>query len=433
MTETNRTSHKGFFAGFLLHIHPKMVPAETIRFSLSLGLGGMTAVLVVVLFATGLLQLLMYVPSTTYAYTSVLEMYHRVPFGGWVRNIHYWAGNLLVLVTSLHLLRVFLTGALDRGRQLNWVVGLFLLCLVLFANFTGYLLPWDQLAYWAVTIFTGMFAYIPFFGTDLMLLLRGGPEVGPATLALFYALHVSLVPLGLGILCIWHFWLVRKAGGLVRVPTLPPEKLTRVPTVPALIRREATVGLLVLAALLLFAALNDAPLADPANPGLSPNPAKGAWYLVGLQELLLHMNPIIAICVIPALFFLALAAIPFVGNTVLPGGVWFGGSGRCLRTGIIVFASGLVCTVAIVLVDDTWLRTAQSAPSAVDLWMRGLVPLTGYLVLLLAVAMFLSKKWRMTRSEIVMATLLFHLALLVSLTVIGIWFRGEGMRLIWPL
>lgn len=165
---------KRSFTDFLVHIHPRTVPEETLRFSLSLGLGGMAATLLGVLFFTGLLQLMMYSPGVDSAYRSVQQMYTHIPLGGWVRNIHFWAGNLLVIVACLHLLRVLLTGAIGAGRQLTWVIGLFLLLLVLLANFSGYLLPWDQLAYWAVTIFTGMLSYFPFVGSWLMQLLRGG-------------------------------------------------------------------------------------------------------------------------------------------------------------------------------------------------------------------------------------------------------------------
>ena len=129
------------------------------------------------LFLTGILLLLVYEPSTERAYASILILTGEVPFGQWVRNIHHWSANLLAIVAVLHLLRVVLTGAFGSGRRLNWVIGLLLLFLLLSSNFTGYLLPWDQQAYWAVTICTGMLGYIPSVGIWLQELLRGGAEV----------------------------------------------------------------------------------------------------------------------------------------------------------------------------------------------------------------------------------------------------------------
>ncbi|NOR49859.1 MAG: cytochrome bc complex cytochrome b subunit, partial [Desulfuromonadales bacterium] len=137
------------FSDFLLHLHPRTVPQETLRLTLSWGLGGMAAMLVGLLFLTGILLLLTYQPSTDSAYTSILTLTREVRFGLWIRNIHHWSANLLVVIAMLHLLRIVLTGAFGPGRRLNWIIGLFLLFLLLSANFTGYLLPWDQLAYWA--------------------------------------------------------------------------------------------------------------------------------------------------------------------------------------------------------------------------------------------------------------------------------------------
>ena len=208
MTKSRRS-----FSDFLLHLHPRTVPEETLRFNLSWGLGGMAAVLVGLLFVTGILLLLTYQPSIDSAYTSILTLTREVRFGLWVRNIHHWSANLLVVVAVLHLLRVVLTGAFGPGRRLNWIIGLILLFLLLSAKFTGYLLPWDQLAYWAVTICTSMLGYVPLAGVWLQELFRGGVEIGPATLANFFVLHVAFIPGTLFILLLWHFWLVRRAGG----------------------------------------------------------------------------------------------------------------------------------------------------------------------------------------------------------------------------
>ena len=220
----------------LVHIHPPTIPEETLRFRLSFGLGGMSATLVCLLIVTGIIQLLTYEPSVRGAYASVHEMYRQGGFGGWIRNIHHWSANLLVIVVVLHLLRVYFTGAIGPGRRLNWIIGLIILMLVLSANFSGYLLPWDQLAFWAVTICTSMMTYFPGIGLWLMELFRGGPDVGPNTLANFYGLHIACIPGALLLLLCWHFWLVRKSGGLVQVSKAGGGPVHRV----AAVRRRRT-------------------------------------------------------------------------------------------------------------------------------------------------------------------------------------------------
>ena len=176
--------------------------------------------LVGVLFVTGLMMKFVYQPVPDRAYASIVYLQNAIYFGQLIRNLHHWSGNGLLLVVLLHLLRVFFTGAFHKPRQFNWVIGLLMFILVLGSNFSGYLLPWDQLAYWAITICTGMLEYIPGIGAALQKVVRGGADIGPATLSNFYALHTALIPSGLIILMPFHFWRVRKAGGLV-IPRRP--------------------------------------------------------------------------------------------------------------------------------------------------------------------------------------------------------------------
>jgi quinol-cytochrome oxidoreductase complex cytochrome b subunit len=430
MAERTVKRQKSLLSDFLIHIHPRTVPVETLRFSLSFGLGGAAVALLCVLFVSGLCQLLMYSPAIDSAYHSIELMYSETPLAGWFRNIHFWAGNLLVIVAVLHMGRVFFTGALSGGRHLNWIIGLMLLFLVLFANFSGYLLPWDQLAYWAVTIFTGMFAYVPFFGTWLMQLLRGGNEVGAFTLANFYAIHVGIIPFFFVVFSVWHFWLVRKAGGLVTAASGVKNDNSRAVVVPDLVSREAAAGLGLVAILLLFASFVDAPLAEPANPAMSPNPAKAAWYFLGLQELLMHLHPVIVICVIPLFCLAALVYLPYGRYTVLPGGIWFGGRGGGKK-----FAGGLATgagtTFFLVFVDDTLIRAAQTRQGPDDIWMRGVVPLLLF-VLLLYVAQQILRRRSVSPAAAVLVSAGLVAGVIISLTIIGIWFRGPGMQLVLP-
>ena len=414
----------------ILHLHPLTVPRETLRLTLSWGLGGMAAVLVGLLFLTGILLLLTYQPSTDHAYSSILILTREVPFGPWVRNIHHWSANLLVVIAVLHLLRVVLTGAFGPGRRLNWVIGLFLLFLLLSSNFTGYLLPWDQLAYWAVTICTSMLGYIPVCGLWLQELFRGGAEIGPATLANFFVLHVAFIPGTLFILLLWHFWLVRRAGGLVQVERDEQKTGERVPTVPNLIVREAAVGLALVAFVVVLAIVWNAPLLEQANPGMSPNPAKAPWYFMGFQELLLHLHPVFAVFIWPLLGAAALLSVPFWSETALPTGVWFG-SERGRKLAIWTASAGALATLALILGDNLLLSTAEAV--AVDtLITRGLLPTVLLIALFVALSFLLVKKLKYTRAEAVMAGIILVLVALAVCTVIGVWFRGAEMHLVWP-
>lgn len=430
MQESQKSSRKSF-TDFLIHIHPPTVPEETLRYTLSWGLGGMAAVLIFLLFTTGILQLLSYEPSVTGAYASVRAMYSQVPFGGWVRNIHYWSANLLVAVVILHMLRVYLTGAIGTGRRLNWIIGLVLLFLVLLANFSGYLLPWDQLAFWAVTICTSMIGYLPGIGPRLMEVFRGGTEVGSATLVNFYGLHIAVLPFSLVIFILWHFWLVRKSGGLARDSADANSPIRRVPAVPDLIVREAAVALALVALVMLISIRWDAPLLEPANPGMSPNPAKAPWYFVGIQELLLHLHPVFAICVVPVAVILLLLFLPFRQWAVLAPGIWFGGK-RGGRLAVWAFTAGMLSTFILVTVEEQFLRTNEGQAGLTDILHRGYLPLLVYAWILIVGCLLLVRKGKFSSGQGVMAGMIFSCAVLVALTIIGIWFRGPGMQFLWP-
>ena len=151
--------------------------------------------LFLVLTVTGVYLMFFYVPSATQAYTNILEIQSQVTFGLLTRNIHRWAAHLMVFFVFLHMMRVFYHGAYKPPREFNWVVGVVLLFLTIMLSFTGYLLPWDQIAYWAITIGTNMGGYAPLFNTPTKLILLGGLEVGQNTLLRFYVGHVVFLPL----------------------------------------------------------------------------------------------------------------------------------------------------------------------------------------------------------------------------------------------
>jgi quinol-cytochrome oxidoreductase complex cytochrome b subunit len=420
---------------FVLHLRPVRVPAAAIRFTHTFGLGGMSLVLLSLLALTGSLLMLAYTPAPGDAYASIERLEAEVPFGAFVRAIHHWSANLLVLVACLHMLRVFLTGGFLEKRALNWVVGLVLLAAIAASSFTGYLLPWDQLAYWAVTIVTGMAGYVPLAGSGLAALLRGGPEIGPQTLVTYYALHTQWLPVLLFSGAAFHFWRVRRAGGVVVPPDAvrdergKPEQVT---FLPHLLWREAAAALLLVAAVTLFAALVRAPLGPTANPGLSLNPAKAPWYFLGFQELLVHYHPLFAVLVLPALAALALAALPYLPFPAdEPRGAWFlSPTGQ--RTARLAAVAGGVSTAVLVIVDDLLLGGAGTATGGAALLTRGLLPAAGLVAVCVAGFRLLRSRLGATRLEAAQAMFVFLATSFAVLTATGIWFRGAGMKLVWP-
>jgi quinol-cytochrome oxidoreductase complex cytochrome b subunit len=201
-------------SNIFFHLHPVKVARKSLKATYSFGLGIMSAIAFLELTVTGLLLMFYYVPSVERAYTYIVILQTQVPFGQLLRNLHRWGAHLMVIVVVLHMARVFYTGAYKPPREFNWVVGVFLLLLTLGASFTGYLLPWDQLSFWAITVGTSVAGYAPFLGTTVKTYLLGGGEVGQEALTRFYALHVMLIPLGIALLTSLHLWRIRKDGGL---------------------------------------------------------------------------------------------------------------------------------------------------------------------------------------------------------------------------
>jgi quinol-cytochrome oxidoreductase complex cytochrome b subunit len=416
-----------------LHFRPMRLPAETLRFTHTFGLGGMCVVLFLLLAGTGILLVFVYQPTPEAAYESILWLQESTLFGSFVRGVHHWSANLLILLAVLHMLRVFFTGAFHPPRQFNWVLGLGLLAGVVAANFTGYLLPWNQLSYWAITISTGMLGYVPLFGDWLRHTVRGGGDLGQPTLTLFYALHTTVVPIGILALMGFHFWRVRKAGGVV-IPRRPrdpgdpqPEKVLGL---PFLFLRELVVGLVLAASVLLISALVPAPLGGAANPGMSPNPAKAPWYFMGFQELLLHLHPAVAVSLLPILGGLALIMVPYLPYDQDTSGIWFV-SERGRRWAARAGGTSLAATPLLLLVDE-WRGNlppgSQWIPPFVS---NGLLPLLG-----LTLAGYFGYRWlrlglAATKGEAVQTVFVFFAVAFLVLTAVGIWLRGPGMALVW--
>jgi quinol-cytochrome oxidoreductase complex cytochrome b subunit len=197
-----------------LHLHPVRVRQHAVKFAYTFCLGGISFFLFLVLTVTGVYLMFFYVPSSTQAYSDILRIQSEVVFGLLTRNIHRWGAHLMVFFVFLHMMRVFYHGAYKPPREFNWVVGVVLLFLTLFLSFTGYLLPWDQIAYWAVTIGFNMAGYVPVAARPSQILIFGGVEINQDVLLHFYVLHVIAMPLVAAIFLAIHFWRIRKDGGI---------------------------------------------------------------------------------------------------------------------------------------------------------------------------------------------------------------------------
>jgi quinol-cytochrome oxidoreductase complex cytochrome b subunit len=375
------------FTNFFLHIHPVKVHQNTIRPLYTMGLGLMSLFLFIILSVTGVLLMFYYVPSTTQAYDRMLDLRGSVAFGTFLRNMHRWSAHGMVAIVFLHMCRVFFTGAYKKPREFNWVIGVFLFLLTLVSSFTGYLLPWDQLAFWAITVGTAIAGYAPVVGNEIRFLLLGDAVVGQEALLRFYVLHVAVLPLVLTLLVAVHFWRIRKDGGLSRpadegeaafavhketivlspvrtkldkpVKTFglqgfvrgPFTKVGNVPdkTVfswPSLFIAELFVFVVTLAVVLVLSLYFDAPLEEPVNMTHPPNPAKAPWYFLGLQELVSY-SAFWGGVGIPGLMVVALLLVPYIDRGTEGVGKWFAKERLLANTLFLLFAIANVIFVII--------------------------------------------------------------------------------------
>lgn len=422
---------RGPLRTLLFHFRPKQIPAATLKFTLTWGLGGMAAVLIFNQLATGILLKFFYQPTTSGAYPSIIFFQNNWLFGQLIRNLHYWGANLLSVIMLLHMLRVVFTGAYRSPRRGTWLIGLGLMGCVLTANVSGYLLPWDQLAYWATTVWVAMLDYIPFIGEHLAQTVGSGSEIGQASLHLFYTVHTAIVPLFLLILLPYHFWRIRKASGLV-IPRSscqqPQPSFERVPVYPDLLIREATTALCLVAFLLLLAVFFNAPLGDPANPGLSPNPTKAPWFMAAFQEILLHIHPQAAVVVVPLLLIIGLGALPFINLPRDCAGVWFiSRAGR--QSAIAAGVAAMILTPVIIFGKELLYRNewVVSLPLLVK---EGLIPLAGFSLATMGIYLLVKKSSQI--NEAIQAVFTFLVGIWIALTIICVWFRGEQMLMAWP-
>ncbi len=476
---SDRARSQTVFHNFFLHVHATRVHPHSLRVTTTWGLGIALLAELLILTVTGILLMVYYAPSTELAYDSIKDLQFVVPTGRLIRNVHRWTAHMMVATVILHMARVFYTAAYKGARQFNWLIGMVLFVLTLGMSFTGYLLPWDQLAYWAVTIGANIAASPNELAEALSLpdwlylgdlqkeLLLGSRSVGQGALTRFYLLHVMVLPLMMAGAIGVHIWRIRKDGGMARpeggrslagkgvdvdkpAPTTPAEAPKKsfglmalvagrtphtgrnpevtLPVWPYLLRAELLIFMLVFLIALLLGVCFDAPLKELANPGVPENPAKAPWYFLGLQEIVSY-SAFVGGILIPGIVVLGLALIPYLDREPEPSGVWFSGA-RGKRVSLQSVAFGALCAVLAVAIPVRfgWLRNWY--PNIAQLWVMLFNPGT-----LLTAAYALWSLWIMKRTD---STRLGAIALFtcflvgfVILTFVGTYFRGPNWDFYW--
>lgn len=299
----------------LKHIFPRRVLETNLRVTYTFGLGGLALTTLWLLAASGLLLLFYYSPSPERAHASIQFLEIDVWGGGYLRSLHRLSSHALLALIVLHALRVILTGAFKRPNRLNWIVGCLLLFLAVFAAYTGYLLPADQLAYWATQTGMELLRALP-AGDRLRSVLVPDTVGGPLSLLRFYALHVVVLPAAMFGLAMLHFFIIRRQRGLLPYRAEGPS----VSSTPHLFRLIRGGFILCTAVLLLAAAFIPAPLDLPADPAHAPNPAKSAWFLLWIQELVSYSTSAIYVAL---LLVAMLVGLPWLPVPALERAAWF--------------------------------------------------------------------------------------------------------------
>jgi quinol-cytochrome oxidoreductase complex cytochrome b subunit len=473
---TDRSRSSFVFGNLFLHLHAVRVHRWTLRWATTWGLGLIAASTFLLTLATGILLMFYYKPYPEVAYESIKDIHFVVPTGQFMRNIHRWAAQVMVIAVLAHMARAFYTAAYRAPREWNWVMGMGLLVVTLGLSFTGYLLPWDQLAYWAITIGANI-AQSPREVTDALaitawfdpgglqkFILLGSEEIGEEALIRFYLLHVMILPLALGVLMGVHFWRIRKDGGLARpadaderlgppdpetypVFTQQPTKtyhlaaLVRgrtpqvargpehtLPSMPHLFYAELGVLMLSLFLCLALALVADAPLKERANPAVPENPAKAPWYFLGLQELVSY-SAFMGGIGIPTIVIVGLLLIPFLDRETEGTGEWFGGPGGAVVVGrATAFGLGAVLAIEAFAIRFGWIR--EWWPAAPQILITFVNPGTVLAAVYASYSLWLMRRYDSTRAG-ALGLFTCFLCGFVVLTIVGTYFRGPNWDFYW--
>lgn len=367
-TEKPNPRYRAQVKSFILHIRPKFYQEGSTWLTHTFRLGMLSTYMFVIEVITGLILMVFYTPAPEVAYANMIDILSNVNMGKFMRDMHRLGAELMVAIVTLHMLRVYFTGSYKHPRQFTWLTGVVLLLVTLFLSFSGYLLPWDQLAYWAVTIGTSMAEAAPLFGYQVNLILRGSQDIGAGGLLRFYLLHVFLLPLVAIIFISVHYYKVAREHSIslpaaIEEGEAPPDKTAaakrKIDLLPDLLTSElmwyAIATAVMVAAVATFFS---APLETHANPLKTPLHTTAPWYFLWLQGMLKLGDKTMWGVVIPTIVFLLLFAVPYLDP----------GPSRLAKNRKIGISVGLLCTITIVLL--TYMGTGLwgvTAPAPVEL------------------------------------------------------------------
>ncbi len=338
--------YKVFTNAFFAHIRPRYYEKSSTKFTHTFGLGFLSALTFFIEAITGLILMVFYIPEQDRAYQSMVKIIAEVPFGQFLRDIHRVGAELMVLVVFLHMVRVYLTGSFKHPRQFTWVTGVILLIITLGLSYSGYLLPWDQLAYWAVTIGTSMAKSAPpkeIMGYISNLMLRGGDTIGQNGLLRFYLGHVILLPVLAMIFIAVHYYRVSRLHGISLPaseeespdPAVRKQAKERLDYLPEILTKELMWIAIAVFAIVGFAAFSfHAPLEHHSDPYRTPLHTTAPWYFLWIQGMLkdpwvlpilrglrdfvgidlvqFYDSPAIQGIILPTLIFLLLFGVPYL-------------------------------------------------------------------------------------------------------------------------
>jgi len=460
------------FNNFFLHIQGVKTHINTLKPAYTFGLGLISLFLLVFTTISGILLMIYYNPSTTDAYNTVKDIKYVVFAGNLMRNVHKWAGEGMIIFVMLHMARVLYTGSYKRGREFNWVIGIVLLILTFVLNLSGYMLPWDQLSYWALVIvsnilqspkeLTDVLGITGYFDIGSMLkeFLLGGTTPGKETLIRVYFLHIMLLPLILFIFMGVHFWRIRKDGGLTKPDVFKPEytaeknlkgfspdktyglmALARgnspavekdventVLSWPHLLWAELAVFMLCIAGVVAYSFYIDAPLRELANPLFPENPAKAPWYFLGLQEMVSY-SAFMGGMLIPGLAILGLALIPYLDREQEHVGIWFSNSqGKIIALQSFFVGVAVLVGMLSFVVKLGWFRNWW--PDVPQLLIILINPASIWVIFMAVWAIWVTQKTGSTRMGAIALFTMFLLSYVI-LTYMGTELRGPNWEFYW--
>ncbi|MCL4456308.1 MAG: cytochrome b N-terminal domain-containing protein [Nitrospirae bacterium] len=476
---SDKSRAAAMFNNFFLHVQGVKTHINTLRPTYTLGLGLISFFLLIITVISGVLLMVYYSPSIEHGYTSVKDINYVVFAGKLIRNVHKWAGEGMIIFVLLHMARVFYTSSYKQGREFNWVVGIVLLILTFGINLSGYMLPWDQLSYWALVIvaniiqspkeITDSLGITKFFDVGVFSkeLFLGGLTAGKESLTRVYLLHIMLLPIFLFIFLGVHFWRIRKDGGLTKPDVFEPKPIDaglaalpekrggifptnktyglmelahgRTPVVdrdventvlswPNLLIAEAALFVLCLAGVIAYSFFIDAPLKELANPMIPENPAKAPWYFLGLQELLSY-SAFMGGVGLPGLALLGLALIPYLDKEPYHVGIWFSNKqGKRIALESLVVSTIVIIGLLAFVINFGWFRNWW--PNVPQMLITLINPGNIWVGFMIVWSLYVIKRTGSTRMGAIALFTMFLISFLIY-TYVGTELRGPNWDFFW--